>query len=396
MFVTRTVESTAVVIVGAGPAGLALANMLRRAAIDCVVLERRSRAYAEQRQRAGVLENRGLRTLEKCGVLDDVLSTAPPANVMEVRVDGVARHLALGELTGGRPARMCLQQVLVRTLLECHLAAGGDVRFEAGNVALHDVTGERPVVTYSDPAGGEHEIECRFIGGCDGEHGISRVSAPDGAWTVHAEDQGVSHLCVVANAPPPRCPVFAVSPDGFAAQFPRGPAATRFYLQFGPDDDPTSWPDEELWRQLRLRLHDEERPGGPVTERTVVRMRSRVHDPMSCGRLYLVGDAAHILPHLGGKGMSLALNDAAVLAQGLRALIRAGDDAPLRAYSETCLRRVWECQALATWMCEVLHDAGNGRTGSFRHGIARASLERLFSSPAAATAFAEQMAGAGR
>lgn len=389
-------ESTTVAVVGAGPAGLTLANLLRQADIACVVLELHGRSYVEQRQRAGVLEYHAARIFDEWGLADRVLADAPLDRTVEIRVDGEPRYLDVHALAGGKHGRILPQQFLVQRLIAAFLEDGGDLRFEAADVALRDLDGPRPTVTYRDAAGVTYEIECDYVAGCDGFHGVSRRSVPDGALTTYTYDHGIGWFTVLADVPAPRHPLFAVSRHGFAAQFPRGPRASRFYLQCRPEDDLDRWSDERVWEQLRLRLGDDALPDGPITEKLVIEMRSFVVDPMSYGRLFLVGDAAHIITPMGGKGMNLALADAEVLARSLLAAVRDGDDEPLRSYSATCLRRTWNYQEFSRWMTEMLHDAGDdGAAGPFRRELAKARLDRLFSSSTAAAGFAEMMAGTG-
>lgn len=382
-------ETTTVAIVGAGPAGLTLANLLRGAGVDCVVLEKQTRSYVEQRQRAGVLEDHAVQIFEEWGLAGRVLADMPVNTVMEFRTDGTPRFL---DLAGH--SRQIPQQFLVRRLIAAFLADGGDLRFAAADVTPHDITGVRPRVSYRDETGAAHEIECDYVAGCDGFHGATRRSVPDGVLTTYTYDHGIGWFTVLADTPPPRHPLFAVSRHGFAAQFPRGPQASRYYLQCPPGDDLEKWPDERIWAQLRARLGDEALPAGPITEKAVVEMRSFVVDPMAYGRLFLVGDAAHIITPMGGKGMNLAVADAAVLARALSAAVRDGDGEPLRAYSATCLRRTWNFQEFSRWMTEMLHDAGDVATaGPFRRQLALARLDRLFTSAPAAAAFADLMAG---
>ncbi|MEJ3750889.1 4-hydroxybenzoate 3-monooxygenase [Actinomycetes bacterium KLBMP 9797] len=388
-------ETTQVVIIGAGPAGLTLANLLHRAGVGCVLVERHSRSYVEQRQRAGVLEHRAAQMLMESGLGDRVLAGVPVDSTLEFRVDGEPRYLDVPGLAGGRHSRLLPQQILVQRLIAAFDADGGDLRTDADGVTPHGLDSERPVVTYRDRHGVAREIACDFVAGCDGFHGVSRRSVPAEALTTYTYDHGIGWITVLADAPAPRHPLMAVSAHGFAAQFPRGPHASRYYLECRPGETPADWPDERVWQQLRLRLGDDALPAGAVTEKSIVEMRSFVVDPMSYGRLFLVGDAAHIITPMGGKGMNLALFDADVLARALRAAVLDGDRAPLRAYSAICLRRTWNYQEFSRWLTEMVHDAGDAaRCGPFRRELARARLDRLFDSPTAAAAFATLMTGA--
>lgn len=386
-------EATTVVIVGAGPSGLTLASLLHRSGIAAVAVEARSRTYVEQRQRAGVLDHRAGRTFVEFGLADAILTNAPLDSLLEIRYDGAPHFLDIPAMTG-KHSHHLPQQFLVQRLIATLVADGGDLRFDAHDVALHDIDGPRPRVTYRGPDGVGHEISCDYIAGCDGFHGVSRRSIPDEALTTYSFDHGIGWFTVLADAPPPRYPLMAVSRSGFAAQFARGPRASRFYLQHRLDEDPMKWDDAHIWAQLRLRLDDKALPDGSITDRDVVEMRSFVADPMSFGRLFLVGDAAHIITPMGAKGMNLALFDAEMLARAVIAAERDGDDTGLRGYSAVCLQRTWDYQEFSRWFAEMVHDAGDDSTsGPFRRQLAKARLDRLFASTRTAAAFAELMAG---
>ncbi|MGW7426342.1 4-hydroxybenzoate 3-monooxygenase [Streptomyces sp. NPDC054813] len=387
-------ESTTVVVIGAGPAGLTVASLLRRCGVDSIVLERRSRQYVAQRQRAGIVESRAVRMFASWGLADLVLGGPPHDGILEFRVDGKSHLVDDSDGSEGPGARLCPQQVLVQKLTATHLADGGEVRYETADITLHDLTGDRPTVRYRSADGTVHTITCAFVAGCDGEHGVTRTAVPDGHLTAHTFDHGIGWLTVLADAPPPAHPLLAVSPQGFAAHFPRGPHSSRYYLQCPPDDHPGAWPETRVWDALRTRLADPALTAGPITDRETFRLRSLVHDPMQYGRLYLVGDAAHIVSPMGGKGMNLALYDADLFARAVRDHVDHHDDTGLRTYSERCLRRVWSDQEFSHWLTRTVHDAGDDtHCGPFLRNLARARLDRLFTSPTAAQAFAELMTG---
>ncbi|MFI0408170.1 4-hydroxybenzoate 3-monooxygenase [Actinomadura sp. 3N508] len=389
-------ESSRVVVIGAGPAGLTLANLLQLAGVGCVVLERQSRSYVEQRQRAGVLDYASRRIFEEWGVAETLLTGVPEDRALEIRVDGEPHVLDIRALSGGRTGRAIPQQMLIARLMAAFLKGGGDLRFGADQVTLHDLAApdSTPVVTYRDAEGTAREITCDYVAGCDGHHGVTRTAVPPREMTTYTYDHGIGWFTVLADVPPPRLPLFAISTHGFAAQFPRGPGACRLYLECAPDDVPADWTDERIWRQARLRLGDESLPAGPIVDKSVVEMRSFVVDPMRYGRLFLVGDAAHIITPMGGKGMNLAIADADVLARALRAAVLDGDEEPLAAYSATCLRRVWNQQEFSRWLTELMHESGDATlAGTFRRQLARARLDRLFTSAPAGQAFADLLAG---
>jgi p-hydroxybenzoate 3-monooxygenase len=395
---TRTLrESTTVAIVGGGVSGLTTAMLLRSCGIDSIVLERRARSYVEERQRAGLVEYRAVRMFEQWG-LGDVVPGFPSEVMLEVRVDGQTRLLA-EDLPGMESASKSVpQQALVRSLIAALLAGGGDLRFEVSDTVVRQPDDGRPVVSYTDRTGAVHEIECDFVAGCDGDRGVTAASIPAGAVTVHEYDYGIWWLTILADTPPPGHGLMAVGERGYAAQFPRGPKASRFYLHVNAGDSVADWPPPRIWAELRSRLHRPDLPAGQITATEVFPLRSSIREPMSYQRLYLLGDAAHIIPPMGAKGMNLALFDAEVFASAVRDYTVSGDSSGLGDYSDTCLRRTWRYQEFSNWLADMMHGASGspvGGGGSFRTGIMRARLERMLSSETAARYYQEMFTGLG-
>lgn len=385
-----------VVIVGAGPAGLTLANILRDASVDCVVLEAESRAFIEQRPRAGFLEEWAVRALERHGLADRLLEQAQTHSECEFRVDGERHRFSYTQLTGDH--HFVYPQPLLVTDLVRRFAdvKGGDIRFGVRAVELHDIDTEEPSVSYTDPVSGERRhIACDVVAGCDGARGVSRASLPSECAHVARLDYGVSWLALLAEAPPSSdCVVFGVHRRGFAAHMARGPQVTRYYLECPPGDDPENWPDERVWSELRERLSVAGAPPlaeGRLIEKRVLDMHNYVVQPMAYGKLFLAGDAAHLVAPIAAKGMNLALHDVLLLADALLSYYRTGDTGGLRGYTAACLRRVWEYQEFSEWLAELLHGPSSG--DPFRAGRATARLRRLFDSPVAAAAFAESYIG---
>ncbi|WP_405466837.1 4-hydroxybenzoate 3-monooxygenase [Streptomyces jietaisiensis] len=386
-----------VVIVGAGPAGLALAGVLRGASVDCVVLEAESRRFIETRPRAGFLEEWAVRALWRRGLASPGLLEAQRQSECEFRVGGERYRFGYAELSGHH--HVVHPQPLLVTDLVHHYAdvLGGDIRFGVREVELHGIDTDTPAVSYTDPGSGARvRLECEVIAGCDGARGVSRASLPAEYREPARLDYGIGWLALLAEAPPSSdCVVFGVHPRGFAAHMARGPGTTRYYLQCPPGDDPENWSHERVWSELRLRL--EAAGAAPLTEGRLVEKRvldlhNQVARAVSYGRLYLAGDAAHLVAPIAAKGMNLALFDALVLADALVAHVHRGESEGLRAYAATSLRRVWEYQEFSEWFCELLHGPSSG--DPFRAGMAAARLARLFESPAAAASFAEVYVGA--
>jgi p-hydroxybenzoate 3-monooxygenase len=388
---------TQVAIVGAGPAGLLLSHLLHRRGIGSVVLETRSRDYIEQRVRAGVLEQGTVDTLVDTGLGDRLLREGLVHHGIELRFGGRPHRIAFEDLVPGRAITVYGQQEVVKDLVAARLAAGGDIRFEVSGVAPSDIATGRPWVGFTHQ-GQRHRLDCDFIAGCDGFHGVCRPAIPDGALTTYDREYPFGWLGVLAEVPPSADElIYAYSDRGFALHSMRSPSLSRFYLQVAPDEDVARWPAERFWAELRARL--ETVPGwqlrtGPVLETVMAPMRSFVAEPMCYGRLYLAGDAAHIVPPTGAKGLNLAAYDVGVLTDALAAWYADGSTGLLDGYSDTCLRRVWRVQHFSWWMTTLLHTFGD--QDGYDRRLQRSYLDYVCGSAAAATSLAENYVGLAR
>ena len=388
-------ERTQVGIVGAGPAGLVLGQLLHLSGIEAVVLEARDREYVEQRVRAGVLEQGTVDLLIEMGVGERLQREGLVHHGVELRFDGKGHRIPFAELTGGRGITIYGQQEVVKDLIAARLAAGPELLFEAGDVSLHGIESERPSIRFSH-AGEERVLECDVIAGCDGFHGVSRQTLPESVLDIHERIYPFAWLGILARVAPSHEELIYCHHDrGFALHSMRSPDVTRLYLQCDPDEDIESWPDERIWEELHVRFESEgfELREGPVIEKGITPMRSFVASPMQHGRLYLAGDAVHIVPPTGAKGLNLAVGDVRVLAAALVRWFESGDDALLRAYSDSCLERVWRTQFFSYWMTSMFHRMPDDRDG-FQARLQRAQLAYVCSSRAAATSLAESYVGA--
>ncbi|WP_328498082.1 4-hydroxybenzoate 3-monooxygenase [Streptomyces sp. NBC_00414] len=387
---TDTGTTTTVAIIGAGVSGLALGSFLLRNGIGCVILEKHSRAYVERRQRAGTIDAFGVRMFREWGLEEVLEGDSVQESEGGFFIDGQEMPIEMDD--DDNDSMFCPQQVLVRNLTDVFLREGGDLRFEAVDISPEDIEGPHPLVRYRDTAGATRVVTCDFIAGCDGDRGVSRASIPADALTRHSHEYGYSWLSVLAEVPTSPSGM-AIHSRGLAGLIPRGANASRAYLQCPVDDTLSQWPDERVWSELEARF------GTPVStgriiDKQLVPLRSVVYSPMSHGALYLLGDAAHIVPPMSAKGIHLALHDAEVFARAVTHRIRKEDSSLLDGYSETCLRHIWNYQAFATWITELMHNAGDASyEGEFRKRIARAELERQFSSPTANRLFSEFTAG---
>jgi p-hydroxybenzoate 3-monooxygenase len=383
---------TQVGIVGAGPAGLLLSHLLHLEGIESVVLETRSREYVEKRIRAGVLEHGTAALLVEAGVGERMRREGMVHHGIEMRFGGGRRRIALSELTGGRAITVYGQQEVVKDLIRARLDAGGTILFEVTDVSVHDLRTSRPMIRFHR-AGEALELGCDFIAGCDGFHGICRPSIPDGVLTVYDHEYPFAWLgLLVAARPSSDELIYANHARGFALHSMRSPELTRLYLQCAPDDDLANWPDGRIWDELHARLGAEgwTLTEGPILQKGITAMRSFVAEPMQYGRLFLAGDAAHIVTPTGAKGLNLAVADVRRLARALAAFYAGGGTDLLERYSTGCLPRVWRAQRFSWQMTSLLHRFGDD---PFQHRLQLAELDYVTSSRAAATALAENYVG---
>ena len=385
---------TQVGIVGAGPAGLLLSHLLHLRGIESVVVEARSRDYVEQRVRAGVLEQGTVDTLVQSGAGERLKREALVRDAIELRFDRRRHPLNLRELSGGRPYTIYAQQEIVKDLIGVRLAAGGQVLFEAADVSVHDFDTSAPRIRFRR-GGADVELQCDFIGGCDGFHGVCRPSIPAEALTVFERVYPFGWLGILVNAETPEQEtVYAWHERGFGFFNRRSPTLTRHFLQVAPEDDLANWPDRRIWDELRVRLAADdgwEVTEGPVLNRNITEMRSFVVEPMRHGRLYLAGDAAHIVPPTGAKGLNLAVADVRVLARALAEYYASGRTDLLDSYSATCLKRIWRVEHFSWWMTSMLHRFPGD--DAFQLRLQRSQLDYVVSSRAAGATLAENYTG---
>jgi p-hydroxybenzoate 3-monooxygenase len=386
-------ERTQVAIVGAGPAGLLLAHLLHRQGVDAVVLEARDRQYVEARIRAGVLEQGSTDVLREAGVGERMDREGLVHGGIYLRFDGVSHHIPMSELTHGRAVMIYGQTEVVKDLVAARVAADAPLRFECSEVSVHGLEADEPTIRYVYE-GLEHELRCEFIAGCDGFHGVCRASVPAGVLSLWQREYPFGWLGILADVAPSTDElIYAYHERGFALHSMRSAAISRLYVQVDPDDDVASWPDERVWEELHTRLASEgwSLREGQVLEKSITPMRSFVAAPMRYRSLLLAGDAAHIVPPTGAKGLNLAFADVTVLADALVAYFGSGSVARLDEYSERCLRRVWRAQHFSWWMTTMLHrdpdDDAYGRR------LQRSQLDYVCSSTAAATSLAENYVG---
>ena len=384
---------TQVAIIGAGPAGLMLARLLQIEGIEAVVLEARSREHVEQRIRAGVLEQGTVDLLAASGVGERMSREGLVHHGIELQFEGERHRIPLSDLAGGRSIVVYGQTEVVKDLIAARLASGAPLLFGVEDVGVHDLESEHPHVRFRHE-GRDEVLECDVIAGCDGFHGVCRASIPAAALRTYEREYPFGWLGILAAVAPSSDElIYAHHERGFALHSLRSPELSRLYVQCRPDEDIADWSDARIWEELqaRLGLDGWTLAEGEVLEKGVTGMRSFVAEPMRYGRLYLAGDAAHIVPPTGAKGLNLAIADVRILAEALASWNGGGGTALLDAYSDTCLRRVWRAEHFSWWMTSMLHRSPSG--DPFEQKLQLAQLRNVVGSHATAAMLAENYVG---
>jgi p-hydroxybenzoate 3-monooxygenase len=383
---------TQVAIIGAGPAGLLLGQLLHRHGIANVILERQTADYVLGRVRAGIIEQVTMDLLDEAGVGERMHRDGLVHDGVQVCINGERHHLSFKALTG-KSVMVYGQTEITKDLMDGRTAVGAPTVYSAHDVALHDIDGDRPRVTYMS-GGKSHEITCDYIAGCDGSHGVSRHSVPADAVTAFERIYPLGWLGILSETPPVSDELIYVRhPRGFALCSMRSPTRSRYYIQCPVNEDIAAWPDQRFWDELKPRLDEKGQADlvtGPSIEKSIAPLRSFVAEPMRFGRLFLAGDAAHIVPPTGAKGLNLAASDVQYLARALVEHYQENSDAGLDHYSQRALARVWKAERFSWWMTMTLHNISNN---PFEQRLQLAELDYLFRSKAAATAFAENYVG---
>jgi len=384
---------TQVGIVGAGPAGLMLSHLLHRQGIESIIVESRSRSHCEERVRAGVLEQGTIDLLIETGLGERLKREGLVHHGIELRFNRHRHRIDMFELTGGRAITVYGQQEVIKDLIKARLDAGGQVHFEAEAVGLESLTGPRLAIRFRHD-NNLREINCDFVAGCDGFHGVSRLSIPAGDVTLYEREYPFAWLGILAESAPSSKEVTYTNHErGFALLSMRSPTLSRLYLQCRPDENLNEWSDQRIWQELHARTEADgfDLTEGPILQKGVTPMRSFVIEPMQFGKLFLAGDAAHIVPPTGAKGMNLAIADVTVLARALAEFYKTGRHDLLNRYSQTCLRRVWRVQHFSWWMTSMLHRFEGDTAFDRRRQLAE--LEYVTSSRIAAQSLAENYVG---
>ena len=385
---------TQVAIVGAGPSGLLLGQLLYKAGVDAIIVEQRSAEYVLGRIRAGVLEQVTVDLLDQAGVSARLHREGLPHDGIELCFGAKRHRIDLHKLTGGKRVTVYGQTEVTHDLMDARKAEGLATVYEAANVSVHDFNGTKPRVTF-EKDGATHEIEADFIAGCDGYHGVSRASVPTGALKTYERVYPFGWLGVLSRTRPVSDElIYSNHERGFALCSMRSHSLSRYYVQCSLEDHAERWSDDAFWDELRRRLDPEAAESlvtGPSIEKSIAPLRSFVAEPMRFGRLFLAGDAAHIVPPTGAKGLNLAVADVKVLSEAIAAFYSNGRTDRLDAYSETCLDRVWRVQHFSWWMTSMLHRADDG--DPFTHQLQLSQLRYVTTSRAAATSLAENYVG---
>ena len=385
-------ERTQVAIIGAGPAGLLLGELLHRQGIEAVILEARSRCYVEARIRAGVLEQGTIDVLREVGVGERMDREGLLHGGIYLCFDNALHHINMRELANGRSVMIYGQTEVVKDLIAARCSSDAPLLFECEDVAVTGLEEDEPFVRYTH-GGTERELRCDIVAGCDGFHGICRPSIPAGRLGIWQREYPYAWLGILADVAPSTDElIYAYSDRGFALHSMRSPTRSRFYVQVAPDED-IAWPDDRIWHELHARLASEgwALTEGPVLEKSITPMRSFVAAPMRYRSLLLAGDAAHIVPPTGAKGLNLAVADVTILAQALADHLHGGSDTGLEEYSDRCLSRVWRAQHFSWWMTTMLHFDPAG--DEYGRRLQRSQLDYVTSSAAAATSLAENYVG---
>lgn len=384
---------TQVAIVGGGPAGLLLGHLLRADGIDCLILERSTRSHVESRIRAGVLESGTTDLMRRIGIDARLNAEGMIENGLNFGTRDALIRIDIKALTG-KHVTVYGQTEITRDLIDAAPGRGLEIVFEARDVALHDVDSDQPSVTYSRD-GITHRIEADFIAGCDGSHGPSRHAVPANAAREFARDYPFGWLGILADVPPCHDElIYASSDDGFALASMRSPARSRYYIQVPLTERLEDWPADRLWNELEARftgLASRAIVRGPALEMSIAPLRSYVFEPMRYGRLFLAGDAAHIVPPTGAKGLNLAAADVAYLADAMIAHYRRGDDVALEGYQAKALARIWKTERFSWYLTELLHLFPD--QGRFKRRMQIAELDYIAGSEAMQRAIAEQFVG---
>jgi p-hydroxybenzoate 3-monooxygenase len=388
---------TQVGIVGAGPAGLFLSHLLQREGIDSIIVENRSRQYVEERVRAGVLEQGTVDLMHRLGLGARLDQIGLVHHGIYLRFNGSTHHIDFADLAAGKGVTIYAQHEVVKDLTKARLDSGAPIYFEVANTSIHDFHGASTTSHAKirfEENGDPRTLDCDFIAGCDGFHGICRPSVPAAALTVYDREYPFGWLGILAEAPPSSDElIYAYHERGFALLSMRSPQIGRLYIQCKPDEDIAHWPDAKIWQELQIRLAADKftLTEGPILQKGITGMRSFVVEPMQFGKLFLAGDAAHIVPPTGAKGLNLAVADVQVLAHALVDFYKSGHRRLLDAYSATCLRRVWKVQRFSWWMTSMLHRFSHDN--AFDHRRQLAELDYVSSSRSASQSLAENYVG---